>query len=170
MKRNHAIRFASMQVLGMILIAVPSWAIQPTNRILDQPGSPVKILSYNAFYPKKGLPEKEGITHMVHYENVSGRDIVAVEIALISFDVWDHFLDGKWGTKIKEIKRGDRNEDVWISPNDAGFTFFTGTAYVNRVRFDDGKIWSADLNQILKQLQRIDRAITITTLKGGGRL
>src|SRR5690554_4311134 len=67
------------------------------NIILQQPDAPVKILSLKSYYLKGGRYLDEGIYFTVEYENVSGRPIQAIQFGLLSFDVFNEFLDSMGG-------------------------------------------------------------------------
>ena len=45
------------------------------------------------------------------------------------------------------------------------FSFLTGVAYVSKVRFDNGEIWSTDLESIAEELRKIEAEFDVSKLK-----
>ncbi len=87
MKRMSHLRLAWLSFAVILLNPLSAQSVEPSNRILDQPGAPVKILSYRALPNLIGDTDGAGIIHRVQYENISGRDIIAVEIWVVGFEV-----------------------------------------------------------------------------------
>lgn len=150
-----------------ITLVAPCYGIEPVAQVISQPDSPLTIISYSAQYlAGLGGYIQEGIHHEVEYDNTSQRPIVAVKIGLVSFNVWNEFLDHTGGVAIEDLAHGATKKGTWIARGYADFGFMTGVAYVNKVRFDDGTIWSADLNAIADELRKIEQSFDVSTLDG----
>lgn len=152
--------------LLILAVAVPAIALQPTAKVISQPGTPIEIVSYRAAYvPGSGAYIQEGIQHAVEYKNVSGRVIDAVQIGLVSFDVWNEFLDRTLGLATDSLGPNAAKKGTWVARAYADFSFLTGVAYVSKVRFRDGEIWQADLDSIASELRQIEQNFDVTRLQ-----
>jgi trehalose-6-phosphatase len=150
----------------VLMFATQVWAIEPVAKIMAQKDAPLLITSYSAAYQRGGRYMSEGIRHAVEYKNVSDRQVVAVQIGLVSFDVWNEFMDRTGGVAIVEIAPGGSEKGTWVARAYADFAFLTGFAYVGKVRFSDGTIWAADLDAIAEEMRKIERDFDVQTLKG----
>lgn len=139
----------------LALLAPRAHALEPLTRVIAQPGSPIRITAYGAAYQEGASSSPEGIRHTVAYESSSDRTMAAVEIALVSFDLWNQFLDRTAGVAIRDLIPGAGDKRTWVSDTEADFSFQTGVAYVSRVRFSDGTFWSADLKTVAAELKKI---------------
>ena len=75
-------------------VFVPAQRIKPETRIIAQPAAPIKITSYSARYIGSGSTYVErGIHHELEYQNVSDKNVIAIEFGLVCFDIWNEFLD-----------------------------------------------------------------------------
>lgn len=140
--------------------------ITPETRILTQSTSPIKILSYSGTYAPSGSRYVDrGIHHELEFENTSGRNIVAIEFGLVSFDVWNEFLDRTGGITMQLLEAGKKDKGEWVASRYSDFSFHTGVAYVSKVRFDNGEIWSADTNAVLAEMRKIQKDFDAAELK-----
>ena len=98
-----------------------------------------------------------GIHHNLEYENSSERTVVAIQFGLVSFDIWNEFLDRTGGVTIDTLRAAAKDKGEWVATAYGDFSFHTGVAYVSKVRFEDGEIWSADLNSVLHELRKIEK-------------
>jgi hypothetical protein len=152
------------------MLSTQAWAIKPVTikpvtKIISQKDAPLKIILYLAFYQDAGSHGKKGIQHEVQYKNTTDQTIVAVQIEFVSFNVWNEFLDRTAGISTKSISPGALDTNIWIATAYEDFSFLTGFAYVGRVRFSDGRIWSADLSVIAKEMRKIQRDFDVQNLK-----
>lgn len=157
-------RISIITCLAIVTFA-SAFALEPQAIIISQEGAPLKIESYSAKYREGSNYSREGIRHEVKYTNVSSKTIVALRIGLVSFDVWNEFLDKMGGVAIEDLKLGDSKPGVWIASAYADFSFLTGVAYVNKVRFEDGTFWEADLDVVIQELQKIQKDFDVASLK-----
>ena len=155
-----------MTVAILILAGGLAFAIIPEAKIIPQTNAPLTVTSYSAEYQEGGRYTTEGIRHSVGYTNTSGKPVVAVQIGLVSFDVWNEFLDRTGGVSIEDIAPGGSKTGTWVARAYADFSFLTGVAYVSKVRFADGTIWAADLEAVADELRKIQKDFDVTKLKG----
>lgn len=157
-----------MGIAGLLVLFVtppPAYAQDSEAIVLDQPQAPLQILSYDANFDRGGKYSREGIKHEVQYQNRSSREIVAVRIGLVSFDIWNEFLDRTGGLDMDDLSPDKSGKGTWVATAYGDFSFHTGVAYVSRVRFSDGQIWKADLDQIAAQLGMIEEGFDVSRLE-----
>jgi hypothetical protein len=153
----------------LVIILGPSFALGQAykNIVISQPDAPVEITSYEALYqPSSSYSRtREGIEHHVSYKNKTPRKIIAIEFGLVSFDIWNEFLDNMGGITMKLLGPGAEATSEWTSSRYGGFAFHTGVTYVSKVRFDDGEIWKADLGAVIKEMKKIEADFDASRLK-----
>jgi hypothetical protein len=156
--------FVSLLVL---VAAVPSGAqaLKPSTRIVAQPSAPIAITSYNAEYRERSQYTSPGIHHSTRFASKAGKEIVALQIGLVSFNVWNEFIDRTLGVTIENLAPGKEGRGTWVANAYGEFAFLTGVAYVNRVRFADGEIWTANLDDIVEELRKIEKNFDVANLK-----
>jgi hypothetical protein len=147
-----------------LLLLSPARALEPLTRVIAQPGSPVRITAYGAAYQEGAPNSPEGIRHTVAYENAGDRAMAAVEISLVSFDVWNEFLDRTAGVTLRDLVPGAADKRTWVVHVDADFTFQTGIAFVSRVRFVDGTFWAGDLRAVGTELKKVQKDFDVAKL------
>jgi hypothetical protein len=162
MKRFFAVAF----IIGVSCLSAIAQRTTTGTRIINQPNAPIKIISYNAVYVGSSSSYvSRGIHHSLEYENSSGRTVVAIQFGLVSFDIWNEFLDRTGGVTMETIAPGSKEKGKWVATSYADFSFHTGVAYVSKVRFDDGEIWSADLTSVVLELRKIEKDFDASRLK-----
>jgi hypothetical protein len=163
-------RISAIVILMLLIGSMPSLAVERVYRIANQPDSPVKIVKYEAQLQQGGGEYwnggQQGVYQTVEYENVSGRQIVAVQFSFFTFDVWNEpmtsmsyssiystgELVGEKSDIVEDIAPGNSNRLVNM-PNLANPNLFlTGIAGVTKVRFADGEVWTAESKDIVMQL------------------
>jgi hypothetical protein len=149
----------------ILLCSIMVAAQDKVSKIIDQPTAPLKILSYQANYQERSSYRSEGIRHVLEYQNVSDRKIVAVQIGLVPFDIWNEFLDKTGGVSMQTIAPQAKEKGEWLANAYADFSFHTGVAYVSKVRFEDGDIWTADLSAIANEMRKIEKDFDASRLK-----
>jgi hypothetical protein len=160
-------RLFSATVVATLVVAasVLQAAIKPVTKIVAQPGAPVEISAYTANYePRSSQYVTRGIHHDLKYTNKSTKEIAAIQVGLVSFDVWNEYLTRTNGLDSDTLPPGKSSGGSWVASTYADFSFLTGVAYVNRVRFVDGEIWTADQRQILDELKKIQQDFDATNL------
>jgi hypothetical protein len=161
-------KIAPFAFLAALFLSAGAQAIKPVAITVVQPDSPVLIRSYEAHYSRGSssgvVRVPEGINHELVYENETDRRIVGVKFGLVSFSLFNEFI-GKMGgistetlapDGISKGKETYRETGKWIQRRRGSFAFFTGVAYVSKVRFEDGEVWSADLETVMEELEKIE--------------
>ncbi|MYJ26075.1 MAG: hypothetical protein F4080_11235 [Holophagales bacterium] len=148
---------------GLVTAAPPP----AQHRVLVQEGAPLSIGRYSAAYQSRGQYSREGIRHEVVVENVTDRKIVAYQLGLLSFNIFNEFQDRLGGYAIKDVVPGGTEEGAWLASALAESSFYTGVAYVSKVRFDDGEVWQADLEEVADQVREIEESFSVESLTGG---
>ena len=129
-------------------------------------GAPVVITEYDARYQPRSRYQSEGIRHELSYRNASEKKIVALRFGLLAFNIFNEFQDRLGGFTIEDVAVGETESGVWVASALAEAAFYTGVAYVDKVRFEDGVIWSADGDEILSQLREIETDLDAEALGG----
>ena len=96
----------------------------------------------------------------------SERDqIVAVEVGFVAFDTYDDFI-GWTSASSNDPGNPKPGEQVVSSsaPDDLS-SFYTGVAYVSRVRLGNGTVWEADLDHVVTALQQLDPSVTLNQIQ-----
>jgi hypothetical protein len=162
MKKGLLIALAAL----MAMESSAEGTLQPVCKPLVQENVPLQITSYTCGYQRRSDYSPEGIRHSLEYKNVSGKIVEAVEIGLVSFDVWNTFLDRTAGISIEMITPNLSKKGAWVARAYSDFAFLTGVAYVSKVRFNDGTIWSADLDAVGAAMREIEASFDVQKLKG----
>ena len=161
-----------MRSLSKVLVTVLCMAAvagaQPPpaeHRVLVQAAAPVAITEYTARYQARSSARSEGIRHTLSYRNAADRKIVVVQFGLLAFNIFNEFQDRLGGFTIEDIDVGETEDGAWVANALAESAFYTGVAYVSKVRFKDGEIWTADNEEVLTQLQEIEEDLNIDALE-----
>ncbi len=165
MTRTDFSTFAFMVLF--LLIPINSSAEPPPaeHRVLEQNDAPIMIARYGAHYQESSRYQSSGIKHELNYRNVGDRKIVAVQFGLLSFNIFNEFQDRLGGFVIDDIEVGNMESGAWLASALAESSFYTGVAYVEKVRFEDGEIWSANTEDVLRQLQEIEQDLNVDILE-----
>lgn len=141
-----------------------AYAQKPVTIVVEQTDAPLTIRAYDASYSEGGRYSTKGIRHEVTYSNTSGRKIVASQIGLVSFSIFNKFLDRTGGIDMDDIEPNATADGTWVASSYADFSFHTGIAYVARVRFEDGEVWEADLDEVTRALRKIESDFDVAKL------
>jgi hypothetical protein len=158
-------RVAVCIVILAACTATATAQLKPSTRMVAQPDAPVAITSYNAAYRERSQYSTEGIHHSVKFQNKGTKTVVAVSIGLVSFDVWNEYMERTNGLSTDTIQAGKEDSGTWVAAPYRGFSFLTGVAFVHRVRFDDGSIWVANNETVLEELRKIEKDFDESRLK-----
>ncbi len=137
-------------------------------RIITQTGCPIRIENYKAIYVPDLDSSPECIMHSVTYVNTANAKIVAIRFGIASFDAFNHLLDKFSGVAIEELQIGKRKTSEWHQRAYSPWLFKTlgtGVIYLDAVRFEGNKFWNMDGEQILSQIQEIEKDLTKEDLK-----
>ena len=158
------------QWLVLFLMVWPTgYAAGITNvtKTIQDSDSPVALASYTARFRKSERYITEGIHHSILYKNRSDRLIQAVQITFISFSVFNRFLDRTGGISIEDLEPDETKRGTWVATAYADFSFLTGIAFVSKVRFSDGTIWTYNEQRILRELREIQEDFDVEKLREG---
>jgi hypothetical protein len=166
-------------VLALLLRFIPAGsalmaASEPKAITILQPDSPIEITSYKAQFHNGGTAgyPTEGIEHRLEYKNRGTQKVVAISFGLLAFDVFNRFLGTVDGIAMREVLPGKAASASPFHSPYAAFSFLTGLAYVNLVRFEDGTLWRADEATVLAEVRKIEKDFDSKLLKekeGPGR-
>lgn len=153
----------ALGVLGRTGYAGP----KSTTKIVAQPDAPVRIVTYSADYVERtSTYTEQGIHHRLEYQSSSQKPVAAVQFGLVSFDVFNDFIGRTGGISLEAMPPGGKAlKGGWVTRAYGDFAFLTGVAYVQRVRFADGEIWSADEIAIVAELKKIQADFDPSKLK-----
>lgn len=127
--------------------------------VLDQPSSPLEISQYLS------VGFDRAITHSVNVKNITSREIIAYQMGLLSFSVFNEFLDRLGGYAIESLAPGEEKRSSWESRESNASLHYTAVAYVSKVRFADGEVWEANhIEVIMPQLREIAKSLEIDDL------
>lgn len=159
-------KFFVIITILFVSISINGKKIKPVSKIIVQRDCPIEITSYDAKYKSGGKYTREGIHHSLRWKNSSEKVIVAVQFGLVSFNVWNNFLDRMNGVNIENLPPGKEDMGTWIARAYADFSFLTGFSYVSKVRLEDGTIWNCNLEEIKAELQKVEEEFDIKNLQG----
>lgn len=161
--RRH---FSLMGLLLLVCVAGQAQRPKTETKIIEQPNSTIKIASFSATYiGTRSTYAAQGIHYELQYQNTSTKNIVAIEFGLVAFDIWNEFLDRTGGIDMTPVAAGSSDKGEWVASRYADFSFHTGVAYVSKVRFEEGEIWTADTNAILLEMRKIQKDFDASKLK-----
>ena len=148
-----------------IIINSQAFALSPTAKIISQTSAPVTITKYDAEYRERTNYSLGGIHHKVSYKNTGKQTIEAIQFGLVSFNIWNEFIGSLAGISMKSNDPGDTENGAWIDNAYGDFAFHSGFAYVKKIRYADGTIWKADLEEIRKELAKIQADFDVKSLE-----
>jgi hypothetical protein len=152
-------------VLALLVpTAAGAQALRPDHRIVDQPDAPVQVTAYRTELLKRTAEAPAGLRHDLEFRNRGEQPVVAVQFALAAFDVWNEFLERHAALATDGMNPADRKRSSWFTATDSGIAFLTGVVYVERVRFANGEIWTANLETVLAAMRAIQKDFTADQL------
>ncbi len=143
-------------------------AADPKALVLAQTEAPVSITKYQTRYTRSDKPDEQGITHKLDYKNVTNRRILAIEFGFVEFTIWNEHIETLIANDLDETGGGKSGDGSWLHDPPTGFIFHTGIAYVSRVRFEDGEIWTADPNDVAEHIKGVEASFSVEMLKPKG--
>lgn len=155
------------KALAVVMLAVFTAPSAAENAVILKQSAPLAIAGYSASFIS-GYRTSDSIRHHVRVSNTSGKEVVAYQIGLASFDAFNGFMGKFSGWSIEPIAIGADATGTWEQKPYAAFSFEkfgTGVAYVNAIRFSDGTIWRADIGPVLVELQKFEKDLKRDDLK-----
>jgi hypothetical protein len=141
----------------LLVLTMSGFASGETTIVITQSGAPLKIARYATSF------RSDQITHSTSVVNLTDKPIVAVQIGFATFDAFNDFMGAFTGWSIENLPPGKEEKRGWSQKPYAAFSFErygTGVAYVKAVRFEDGTIWKADMNEVLNDLRKFAKELT----------
>ena len=133
--------------------------------IIEVPGSPLTITSYEVAYQEDSRYAREGVRHRVTVENDGDQDVSAYGIGFFAFDAFNRNMGRPLtGIDMDTVSVGGSSSGGWVQSVSAAFTFQgygTGVAYVRKARLADGTVWEGDMEYVLQQLQDIESGLSL---------
>lgn len=143
-------------IVAVLFICHTAYGQDEVAIIVDQPNSPIKITRYNAEYRSGTGGTNKGINHQIRYINSSERKVMAVQVGLVSFNIFNQFINKMNGVDMSDSDPGKERRATWVARASADFSLLTGVAYVAAVRYENGDIWEANNDVILEELRLIE--------------
>lgn len=140
-------------------------------KIITQSNCPIRIKKYKAIYLPEFDSSLECIMHSITYHNISNTKIVAVKFGIAAFDAFNHLMEKFSGIAIEVLENGNTTTSEW---NQSAYspwlfkTLGTGVVYLDTVRFEGNKFWHMDSEQVLSEMQDIEKELTKDDLKDRG--
>ncbi len=152
--------FIGALVIALALIVPARADLDTRSIVIDQPGSPINIVSYESGLARGSRISLRGeppvaIQHQLRYGNARNETIVAVQFGFVSFNVFDEYLSHYAGLAISDLAPATEHEYRWVFEGTADFSFLTGAVFVRKVRFESGEIWEANLEEVAAILETI---------------
>ena len=145
--------------LSVLALSPPAdaQALKPDHRIVEQTDAPVLVTAYRTEFLKRTSEAPEGLRHDIEYRSRTDQRIVAVQFGLVTFDVWNEFLERTPALASDALAARGRERSSWFTATTSGGAFYTGVVYVERVRFANGEIWTADLETVVAAMRAIQK-------------
>lgn len=150
-------------ICSLVSVKGFSKAITRVCVIVNTDGAPVEILEFRRYYPGE---DENHISSELKYKNKTDRDIEALEITIIYYNLFNDKEDEVRGISTKLLKaqkvgRGRWSKGRVIIPARLRFDDLnpifgrpnfvkTAIAFVSVIRFLDGEVWKADIDEIFK--------------------
>jgi len=137
---------------------------------VEQPNAPLRIAEFEAESQSARSGSQftsarlAGIQYGVEIENISGRKIDAYRLGFVAFNVFNEFLSQFGGYSLDEFDLEDSEGASWYHTISNAQTFHTGVVCVDRVRFENGDVWVADLELIGARLMQIEEDFDLSIL------
>jgi hypothetical protein len=156
-------------LISLFVFTITSNLTAQERLILKQSDAPISIINFEAEYQEESRYSSEGIRYDVFFQNSAQNNIVAYSFGFYAFDVFNRSLGRPLeGFSVEELEPEKRGSAAWVQRtiNSSLFRKYgTAVAYISRVRFKDGTIWTYDEKSILEQLQKFEKSLTLDDLE-----
>ena len=156
-------------LISLFILSLFSNLSAQETQILNQNNAPITINNFEAKYQEDGRYSSEGIRYDVAFHNADQKNIVAYSFGFYAFDVFNRSLGRPLeGFSVDELEPNSPDNAAWVqrTVNSSLFREYgTAVAYIARVRYKDGSIWTYDEEAILKQLQKFEESLTLDDLE-----
>jgi len=117
---------------------------QEVHKVLEQPDAPVSVRRYEPEQMSFGPEIGDQVHHEVRVRNDSDRVVVAVKIGVLTYDIFNEFMESAEGIFVVDLHPGKRKTHYMRTYHEDSSHFLTGLTYIAKVRFQDGEIWEAN--------------------------
>ena len=151
----RAVKVAAAIALGCA-ITLAGRAQAYENVTLSQPDAPLRITDYKAEFVDQNHYAEDGIMHRVEVENPAGPNVVAYSVGLVVLDAFGDYMDSFVGYAVSAVQQGETDHATWHQSVEDAYRFDgygTGIAFVRAVRFEDGTVWRAAMDQVTPELK-----------------
>ena len=147
-------------VITLALIVPASANLDTRSIVIEQPGSPINVVSYESGLARGSRISMRGsppvaIEHQLRYANPGSETIVAVPFGFAGFNVFDEFLSHYAGLAVDDLEPSAEDEYRWVFEGTADFSYLTGAVFGRKVRFESDRIWEADMEAVAASLETI---------------
>lgn len=151
-----------MRAAGLlfIILFLSSALAAETPIILKQDGSPIEIVEYKVDMYRRSETDK-GIEITLVLKNVSSSKIGVARFREITFNSFNEYSCSSVGlisNNWKGIRPGEvvKHEAANVNlASDFIAKYGTGFVFIEAIRFEDGKIWKADWDDIVSQIKEV---------------
>jgi hypothetical protein len=156
----------------LLVPAVASPQLKPSMVVIPQPGAPLRIEQLTALHRPEtsstqfSRGQLEGIEFGVKMQNTGTQRIVAYRLGFVAFNAFNEYMFRFGGYGVDNVEPGQAEAATWRSTRSNASIFNTAVAYVDRVRFSNGEVWSADLKVVSDRLRQIEADFDVSVLKG----
>jgi len=152
--------FIAAVIISLALIVPASAELDTRSIVIEQPGSPIDIVSYESGLARGSRISMRGsppvaIQHQLRYANPGTELIVAVQFGFVGFSVFDEFLSHYAGLAVDDLEPAGEDEYRWVFEGTADFSYLTGAVFVRKVRFESDRIWEADMDAVAESLETL---------------
>ena len=141
------VRLAALVALLLVIFSIPCFSgLQRVYVIVNHADSPIEITGFG----KYAYEDDNRIASVVEYRNRTERSIEALAITMIYFDAFNEREDGVKGISADLLRAHSEDTGVWSTYGTPGFVK-TAMAFVSAVRFLDGEVWWADVEEVLEE-------------------
>jgi len=115
--------------------------------IVNMDNAPVEILEFGKW--GRAEADEDRIASIAEYKNKTDRDIKALAITMMYYDAFEEKEDGVKGISTDLLKASEQNRSGWSIYGKPNFVK-TAIAFVSAVRFLDGEVWRADIDEVIE--------------------
>lgn len=144
-----------LSIAAVVLTASIGSAAAADNKIMEQPDSPIQITEFASSF---GGRDDDYIIFEARYQNATDRAVIGIKFGFIAYDLFDESLGGVAGVDIDRdgIGAGAVESGRWSTrARGVAQAHETGIAYVQKVRFADGELWTADRTELQEKLEQL---------------
>jgi len=146
-------RTIAFVVVGLIVLSISLLVMAELKRvyvIVNMENSPIEIIKFGRYDHE----DEDHISSVVEYKNVTNREIEALAITMVYYDAFNEREDGLRGISTDTLWPNVETRGAWSTYGEPSFVK-TALAFVSAVRFMDGEVWKADLEEVVRKAVEI---------------